>query len=296
MTFRQLSVFLFVLFIFPLKAQEIVGKGNPIENSLLWKIQRPGQKKSAYLFGTMHLIEEAYFFFPDKLEKLIKNTSVLVLELPGLPNPVEVQKLIELKEGNVFDFFNDQQQDSLFSWAKDELKLNETSFRAAFGKYKPFALVQLAVQLQFMGKTRSYEMELEELARTYQKEIVGLETIEQQLQFFDKLTKEQQTEMVMETVRNPKKSIEETQAMQQLYRRQNIDSLYLLINSDGGIISTQQEDFLDKRNKAWVPKIEAIIEEKEAFIAVGAGHLGGSNGLIRLLRSNRYQLTPLFID
>ncbi|TNF48124.1 MAG: TraB/GumN family protein [Bacteroidetes bacterium] len=266
----------------------------PLEkSSLLWKIEGNGIKKGSYLFGTMHLIEKENFIFPDKLEKLFKKSDVLVMELPGLPNQLEAMKYITLSEGSFFDYFTPEQTDTIIRWAQDELKMSEEKFRSTMTKMKPFVVVQMATQLHFMGKTESYEMTFDRMAREEQKKILGLETVAEQMAIFDNLTDEQQTEMVMSGIRNMKESIDLTKTMQELYVRQNVDSLYLMIQEEGGVLSEEQQNFLDERNKNWIPKINEIIADKKAFIAVGAGHLGGPNGVIRLLQKEGYTLTPV---
>ena len=50
---------------------------------------------------------------------------------------------------------------------------------------------------------------------------------------------------------------------------------------------------LDDRNIAWIPKLETAFKEKPTFVAVGAGHLGGTNGVIKLLRAKGYQVSPV---
>ncbi len=266
------------------------------ENALLWKIEGPGVKKDCYLFGTMHLIEKDYFFFPDKLTKIVRKSEQLVMELPGIPNQLEALKLVQLKEGSFFDFFTPQQTDSILSWAKTELKMTETQFKSSMGSMKPFVAIQLAAQMHFLGKTESYEMTLEAIARDNNLEIKGLETIEQQLSFFDNLSKEKQAEMVMEGIRKSDELLNTTLKMEKLYNRQNVDSLYLMIHEEGGTISQEENTFLEERNKNWVPKIATFIAQKKTFIAVGAGHLGGPNGLIRLLEQKGYTLTPIVLE
>jgi uncharacterized protein YbaP (TraB family) len=164
------------------------------------------------------------------------------------------------------------------------------------GSMKPFVAIQLAAQMHFLGKTESYEMTLEQIARENSIEIKGLETIEQQLSFFDNLSKEKQAEMVMEGIRKSDELINSTQKMEKLYNRQNVDSLYLMIHEEGGTISQEENTFLEERNKNWVPKIATFIAQKKTFIAVGAGHLGGPNGLIRLLEQKGYTLTPIVLE
>lgn len=292
------SLFLFLLGTFTLNAQdkdqELQISEFPFqESSLLWKIEGPGVQKGCYLFGTMHLIEKNFFIFPDNLEKLVKKSDALVLELPGLPNQLDAMKLIQLKEGSFFDYFSTEQTDSILKWAKRSMMMDEDRFRATFSSMKPFAVVQIATQIHFIGKTESYEMKFEQIARENNIEILGLETVEQQMAIFDNLTREQQTEMVMEAIRNEEHALKMMKEMQELYTRQNVDSLYLMIEQEGGTISEEQAEFLDKRNTNWVPQIIALITQKRTFIAVGAGHLGGPNGVIRLLEKAGYTITPV---
>ena len=158
---------------------------------------------------------------------------------------------------------------------------------------KPFVVVQVATQLHFMGKTESYEMSFNDIALANNIPIEGLETIADQMKIFDDLSKDQQAEMVMEGVRNPDAGVEMTERMMKLYRTQNVDSLFLMIQDEGGVLADEQSSFLDHRNENWIPMIEEIITTKSAFIAVGAGHLGGPNGVIRLLEKKGYTLTPV---
>ena len=263
------------------------------EQALLWKIEGKGLSKPSYLFGTMHLIEKTYFFFPEKLRKQVEKSEQLVLELPGIPSQQEALKYIQLKEGSFFDFFAPLQVDSILLWAKSELRMNEAQFRGVMTKMKPFVAVQLATQMHFFGKTESYEMTLEKLAKEHQLEIKGLETVEEQLNLFDGLSREEQTEMVMEVVRKPSEQYTETFTLEKLYQRQQVDSLYLMIVDSEGTIASENTRFIDDRNARWIPMIETYMTEKRSFIAVGAGHLGGPNGLIRLLQKRGYQLTPV---
>ena len=241
----------------------------------------------------MHIIEKEYFIFPKFLEKLVSKSDEVIMELPSIPSPKEALPLITLKQGSFFDFFTKEQTDSILNWANSNLKMNEQLFRSVFFKMKPFVLVQTAVQLQFQGKTESYEKSFYTLSNEKKIETIGLETVEQQMSFFDDLTKEEQAEMVMESIRSSEKSIESINKMQKIYYRQNVDSLYLVIHEEGGVLSKKQTQLLDDRNKNWIPKIKNNISTKNCFIAVGAGHLGGTNGLIRLLQKEGYTLTPI---
>ncbi len=263
------------------------------ESSLLWKIEGQGIPNGSYIFGSMHLIEKEYFLFPEKLDKLVKKSDQLVMEIAGMPSQSEAMKMVMLKEGTFFDYFTKEQTDSIIQWAQSEMNLSEPAFRSTMTKMKPFVVVQMATQMQFMGKTESYELTFEKIARENDIAIKGLETAAQQMAIFDDLTNAQQTEMVMDGIRNEDKSLEMIQNMQKMYVRQNVDSLYLMIQQEGGVLAEEQASFLDSRNKNWVPQIKELIADKKTFIAVGAGHLGGPNGVLRLLEKEGYTLTPV---
>ena len=289
----RIAVF-FLVISFQSTAQEKKTRDFPMsESSLLWEIKGPGVKHGSYLFGTMHLIEKEYFLFPKSLEKRVQKADVLVMELPGMPSQFDAMNLLKLKQGSFFDFFTTEQSDSILVWAKEALKLSEEAFRKTMSPMKPFVAIQLATQMQFMGKTASYELKFEEIATESKVEIKGLETLEEQLSFFDNLTKEQQAEMVMEGIREMQKSIEFSKKVQQVYARQNVDSLYIMLHENGGIVTSEEKLFIDDRNKKWVPQMRESLATKRTFIAVGAGHLGGPNGLIRLLEKEGYTLSPV---
>lgn len=46
------------------------------------------------------------------------------------------------------------------------------------------------------------------------------------------------------------------------------------------------------RNRAWVPKMEKLMDQT-TFFAVGAAHLSGEDGLLELLKEAGYKVTAL---
>ena len=50
---------------------------------------------------------------------------------------------------------------------------------------------------------------------------------------------------------------------------------------------------LDDRNNHWVQELPALMQEQPLFVAVGALHLVGKNGLVNQLRARGFTLTPV---
>jgi hypothetical protein len=261
-------------------------------SSLLWKMEGKGFKKNVYLFGTMHLIEREYFYFPKKIVELVQNSDQLVTELGDI-NPADGMDFLKLKKGKFFDYFSKEQTDSILAYAEKNLNMNEVQFRMMMSNLKPLAMVQFATIKTFKGPTESYDLYIMNIALENQKPIIGLETFEEQLALFDKLDSTENTNMVMESIRPSENAKSEFENLELAYQQQDVEKLYQLIHQSSGVFSAMGIDLLDNRNSNWVKQIIKIAQKKSTFIAVGAGHLGGPKGLIQQFRNEGYTLTQI---
>ncbi|MEX2484595.1 MAG: TraB/GumN family protein [Brumimicrobium sp.] len=262
-------------------------------SSLLWEVSGKKVKSPSYIFGTMHLIPRKQFLFPESLQEKVRNADLLVMEIGGLSEQMKGMQLMMLEEGELFDYFTEEQADSIFDYSEEHLDYSEEQLRTMFGKMKPFVLIQLMTKEAFGENPASYEMSLEKIAKENEIQIEGLETIEEQMSLFDNLSSEEQVEMVMSSLRSVESSQEETEKLIEVYLSQDIDSLHKYMLESDMDFTTFEDNFLNKRNQKWIPKIKKMIKKNKAFIAVGAGHLGGENGVIQLLINEGYTVKPV---
>ena len=263
------------------------------EKALLWQIEGPTVKNKCYLFGTMHIIPSESFFFPKKLEKAITKSERLVMEIGNLPDQTELLGLLTLEDETLNDFLDKLQMDSLKIWVKSNMGFEGEIFNSIIATMKPVAIVQMATQLKFGDDLSSYELSLQDIALENNQEIQGLETVEKQLSLFDDLSKNDQADLIMDAIRDDERSQLINNELLEKYMAQDIDGLYQLVTKNDDVITRQQTVFLNDRNLDWIPKIKFMLSEKKTFIAVGAGHLGGPQGVIRLLEKEGYTLTPI---
>ena len=266
------------------------------QKGLLWKISGNRLSSPSYLFGTMHLMDSDLFLYPKSLDSIVQHSDQLILEIGALPDPFKTLSLLTLNEGSFFDFFTKKEVNDLIKWAEENLHLNEKLFCSMVERWKPFAVIQLASQLAFEGETSSYEMKLYSLSKEKQLPIIGLETVEQQIGFFDKLPEKDQKEMVLSALKPKERIVKEMNELQTMYLNEHIDSLYLYISAQEVNSSFPTEQFLDNRNKKWLDTLHAeLLEDQNLFIAVGAGHLGGENGLVRGLQEKGFIVSPILL-
>ncbi len=146
------------------------------------------------------------------------------------------------------------------------------------------------------GDVVSYEVEFMEKAKAQKMEMEGLETVEYQMSMFDSIPYEVQAQMLVESVQGGDVAAAQTDQMAQmvnLYKSQNLNGLSELISAEEGGMGDYEDILLVNRNKNWIPIMGEQMKTKPTFFAVGAGHLGGEEGVIRLLRNAGYTVTAM---
>lgn len=265
-----------------------------VSSSLLWEIKGKKVVSPSYIMGTMHLIPKERFLFPDHLENKVRESELLVMEIGGVAEEkVNIVQYMMLDTGNVFNFFSERQLDSLFEYTEAELGYSEEQMRLMFSIMKPLVIMQLFTSKGFGETPESYELTFERIAKADSIPIEGLETVEDQVAIFDKIPVQDQVEMLMSTVRQDTLEAREMQSqLISIFLSQNIDSIYQYTQGDREK-SDFEQDLLVNRNENWIPVIKKLIKRKRCFIAVGAAHLGGPEGVIQLLREEGYELIPV---
>jgi len=264
-----------------------------IENALLWKVSGNNLETSSYLYGTIHLACEVNV--SEDVEKAFESTEQLALEINMAdPNMMTIMmQNMYMKEGkSLSDFTSD-----------DELKVLESFFEgkvqgmnfSMMKNIKPFFLSSMALT-SFLSctKPQGYDMYFLEKAKSAEKSILGLERIQDQLNMIDKVPYEEQVEDLLQMAKaTDDKNSQSLDKMIKLYEAKDLDGLMNFMMTQDSKMNLYTEDFLDNRNKNWIPVIEKSAKEHSTFFAFGAAHLAGANGVVNLLRKAGYQVEPV---
>ena len=262
-------------------------------NSLLWQISGNGLSKPSYLYGTIHIIDQENYFLGKNVKKKIKQCDELVMELDMENIDVSaLTKLSLLDSGKTIkNYMSDSDYAVLETFMQDSIGIKKYTFEMLYSRLKPFYIEQL-IYFKYLGQEKeSYEQNFKKLAETDSKVISGLETFEEQLLFLESIPLETQLKSLTETIKSYSSEAKKLDELIELYKKQDLNELSKLIEDDED--SVLNEKLLYKRNSNWIPKLQTKIELKSCFIAVGAGHLGGENGLINLLKKQGYTVEPI---
>jgi uncharacterized protein YbaP (TraB family) len=273
----------------------------PTANTLLWKVSGKNLQKPSYLFGTMHMICATDIELSDSLKSAIRNSDKVYLEL-------DMDDMFQMMSAMThMTMREDTTLADLLS--KDDYKKVKSYFEEHSG-LMPFTMLEkfkpLLIESMVMEQSPQCEnmIVMEQLvmqeAKEHDKEIKGLETMDYQLSIFDsipyKLQAQQLVKMVDDAGKNDGEDDKEMKMLTDAYREQQLDKMDELTKKEDMGIRNFTDILLYNRNATWAKKLEKLMAENSLVIAVGAGHLPGSKGVINLLRKAGYTVEPVRND
>lgn len=260
--------------------------------SLLWEITGNKLTKPSYVFGTIHMMCAADLKISEAVKTAVANSQQVALEL-DMDSPTmgeEMRSGLMLPAGQTVQACMTKDEYAAVSdYYTNELKMPF----AQMGGMKPFILSTLLYPKMLGCPTGSYEMTLVEMAKAKQMEVIGLETVAEQLGFFDKIPCEKQAHLLSDLVAKRAEAQQEFRALIQLYQVQDVEGLLKMSMASKFGMEEYEDMLITSRNKRWIPLIAQQAASKPTFFAVGAAHLGGPSGVLALLRQQGYQVKPL---
>ena len=128
-------------------------------------------------------------------------------------------------------------------------------------------------------------------AKAAGKQVTGLETVDEQLDVLDTLSKEDPDLLITDMIRFLDESTGLLAQTLTAWQTGDTDAMDRLIREDLDKHEGAYDRFLTHRNAAWVPKIDALIRQGGTyFVVVGAGHLVGDQSVIAMLRAKGYEV------
>lgn len=260
-----------------------------LEKSLLWKISGNGLKDDSYLFGTIHITCDATL---DAITlNALENTKQLYLELDMDEKSMQMQMMqhMMMKDGTKLSTLLNAED---FKTVDEFLKKNLNMSAKLFDSFKPFMITTMLYPKMIDCPFQSVESVLMKVTEEQNEEVFGLETIEDQMKVFDAISYEIQAEELVKMAKGDlEKDKEEMNKMLKIYQKKDIEGMLKMMNdSDNKITSENQDILLNNRNKNWIPIMIKIMKDKPTFFGVGAGHLAGEEGVIKLLRKKGYKV------
>ena len=278
---------------FSILLSQIVVCGQEKYNSLFWEISGNGLTEYSYLYGTMHTQDDRAFQFKNGVMDAFNQAEIYAMELnvDSVDQEALLSKLI---------------MDSIYSLktllTASEYKVVSDFFRDSLGqplfmfeKMQPlFTSQMVALRDLEAQQTDALDIYFFKEAKKQKKQTIGLEKTMEQIDAFSAIPYEMQAKSLVDAVTEYGKEGElDMDTMIKYYVEGNLDKLLEMTTKDEGdeeMAKIFNDIFLVKRNYNLADRAEPYIKKGSTFIAIGAAHLPGEEGVINLLRKKGYKV------
>jgi uncharacterized protein YbaP (TraB family) len=268
--------------------------GHPLS---MWQID--GARNSIYLLGSIHMLREQDYPIPSAIYAAYAEAEALIMEIDMDDiDPVEDQALATelglIQDGRTLP---DLMGPELYAEAESMAETLQIPLQLLEKSEPWYAAINVEIMLLMrigFNPMHGIEFHLSEFAKRDNKEIFGLETTRQQLEFLDGLSSESQRDLLMQTLEDSMKLTEDMDEMVDAWRYGDIEFLEKSLLVDMQSIKELHEAIVVKRNRNWAEKIQELLREQDDYlIVVGALHLVGKEGVPYLLSQRGFEVIQL---
>ena len=293
----------------PAKYEAVMKEAAAVPNgeAVLWRIEKDGIKPS-HLLGTVHVTDPRVTKGPPGIEELIAASGKVALELKELADDqamamavMRSAPMMVMPVGkSLWDVIPDADEDAI----RNSPNLPAGSAGAIFG-YQPWVVATMLTlppceQARDAAGMRSFDDLIARFANRKGVEVVGLETAEEQFAVMSGMDMDLQARYLVETARMSDRAADQLETLLVLYDRRQVTAIMPLMlalepptDATRAIVAYVDSDLIRKRNHLMATRAAPLLTKGNVFIAVGALHLPGEEGLVELIRKSGYKVTPV---
>jgi uncharacterized protein YbaP (TraB family) len=264
--------------------------------SFLWRVA--SGTGVLYLAGSVHALGADAYPLPDAYQRAFDASDTLVEELDLNQDLLAAAPLMLTKgvytDGRTFETVVSKETVSL---VQARLKGTPLSLEL-IQSMKPWMVMLMvsAMQVQLAGLDPSLGLDKHffDKAVSGKKTIIGLETAEFQIDSFDKMPEAVQEQLLRATLSELDTAQKELGSIVGAWKRGDAVALERMLLSGFQKYPGAYNSLLVERNRNWMPQLEkCLARTKPCFVVVGAAHLVGPDGLLRMLQQRGYRLEQM---
>jgi uncharacterized protein YbaP (TraB family) len=271
----------------------------------LWKIETGNKKQESFILGSVHFLKKEFYPLDPTIEKAFAQSALLAVETYATP----VERLTAFMKKGIYkadepDTLENQISKKTYLLVKEKLKTYGMD-TGLFKKFKPWYLAQTISYMEIAG--RGYEPGqgldvyfLEKAKKVPGKEIIALEKLAEQIDFYDRLPPRVNGAYLLTSLEKTSGS-EDNQGIEAVaaaWSRGDTRAMERLLNREikkKPGLEMLYEKLIYERNRNMAKRMGSLLKsgDKGYFFLVGAFHLVGKRGIIQLLKDNGFRVRQL---
>jgi hypothetical protein len=276
---------------------ETPARAGEFSRGLLWKIESDGVAPS-HLFGTYHSNDPRITRLPCPVEEAFARSKSYTLEV--IFNGAGMSRMAEAM------FFRREDNKTLKQLLGEPLYQDtlravgqcDESLAGDISQKKPWAVMMMLSSPKSGGRGLFLDLMLQARAIREGKANHGLESMDEQIAVFNGMSLEDQVVLLRDAVKDAHLTQGALDELTQAYLQRDLSALVRLSEKYKGSNPRAQDELmrrlLTERNHNMAKRMPERLKEGNAFIAVGALHLPGEDGLLQLLSKAGYRVTRVY--
>jgi uncharacterized protein YbaP (TraB family) len=260
-----------------------------LKQTFLWQLFPPNKTSTSYLLGTMHVKDARVFLRQHHLLELIEGVDLYAAEtdLRELQLQSNLQTMLIPGGRRLPDFFTEKQYAKMHRILKKAFGIDIHQF----AHFRPFFISSM-IDEAILSKDMPYSLDesLWRFADELGKDMKGVESYEHQLSIMKKMPIELQAKHLLSLSKQVSAHRREILKLTEYYVQGNIQQLHRSARRGMGDL---RKLLLWERNDRMADRIHELIREQSCFCAVGAGHLWGEKGVLKLLKDQGNEVKGL---
>jgi uncharacterized protein YbaP (TraB family) len=259
----------------------------------VWKVTRP-DGKIIYFGGSVHSLPRSDYPIPPAYQRAFDASSRIAFEVDAKALHESSNSLVQNGKYRRGDSLKNHVDARTYAYFRRLFGLMNVA-EESFSQYRPWFIVLI---LQSASSSRSSPKEgvdeyFMKRAAKRSMPVVGLESVQEHARVYSGLT-DRESEILLLSTFVPSETHRGNDDVLKAWNRGDAETLARMMEQESQEFPAFNERLLGARNRAWIPRIDGFLASGHTyFVVVGAGHFGGSKGLLALMRAKGYQIEQL---
>jgi uncharacterized protein YbaP (TraB family) len=259
------------------------------DRGLFWKLRAPNGS-THYLFGTMHTDDNRIIKFLPIVKKSVNASDILLVEI----TPDGHSQNLFMKNHSLVSDLNEKELNQIKKLAEFHVMYFDNVMRM-----KPWLL---AIIFDSPKPHTEFNQDylLMAMAADLDKEVLGIESSQEHFSSMDSLSLDEQLMMLRAVLKKTEnEKLSDYNLLMKQYISGDVEQIRKTDERLTGKLLPEvlwakiKVQLMNERNKKMVIKIKELSKDKQLFIAVGASHLAGQDGLLNQLIDSGFKMSPL---
>lgn len=272
----------------------------PFSNGVLWRVAR-ADGAASYLFGTLHSTDERVTALPQPVSDAFAASQTLAIECI-LDNAaiLKISLAMLLPASERLDASMNAAQVARLKGVAAHYHMPYTMVT----RFKPWGAMMLfsmppSEHMRAASGQKALDEQLRAQAEAAGKTVLGLETVDEQIETLDGMVAADQMLMLDSTLQDAGQIEQVFTSLRDAYLARDLVTVYDLLNAEKtrdatGAVDRFEQRLIIDRNRRMVERMDKLLRQGNAFVGVGALHLPGTHGILQLLSDEGYQVTRVY--